>query len=136
MSTIEDVRGIALALPGVEERINGHTGEPAWRVAKGDIAWMRGPSARDLAQLAERERSWPEGPVLGVRVASLEEEEALLAAEPGIFFTIPHFDGYPGLLVHLEGVDRERLNEIIDEAWLVRAPARAAKAWLAERGLE
>ncbi len=136
MSTIEDVRGIALALPGVVERINGHTGEPAWRVAKGDIAWMRGPSARDLAQLAERERSWPEGPVLGVRVASLEEKEALLAAEPGIFFTIPHFDGYPGLLVRLEGVDRERLNEIIDDAWLVRAPARAAKAWLAERGLE
>ena len=136
MATIDDVREIALALAGVEERINGHTGEAAWHAAKGDIAWMRGPSARDLAQLADLGRDWPEGPVLGVRVASLEEKEALLAAEPGIFFTIPHLDGYPGLLVRLQDVDRERLAEIIDDAWLVRAPARAAKAWLAERGLE
>ena len=135
MATIEDVRDIALALPGVEERINGHTGEPAWRAAKGDIAWMRGPSARDLDQLADLGRDWPKGRVLGVRVASVEEKEALLAAEPEIFFTIPHFDGYPALLVRLEDVDRERLAEIIDDAWLVRAPVKAAKAWLAERGL-
>lgn len=136
MATIDDVREIALALPGVEERMNGHTGAAAWRAAKGDIAWMRGPSARDLAQLADLGREWPAGPVLGVRVASLEEKEALLAAEPEILFTIPHFDGYPALLVELDAVERERLAEIIDDAWLTRAPARAAKAWLAERGLE
>lgn len=81
-------------------------------------------------------RSWPDGPVLGVRVESLEEKAALLAAEPDALFSIPHFDGYPGLLVRLDAIDRDRLAEIITDAWLLRAPARIAKEWLAEHGLE
>lgn len=136
MATVDDVREIALALPGVEERIGGHTGEPAWRVTSGQIAGVRGPRATDLRQLAELGRAWPEGPVLSVRVGSLEEKDALLAAEPEALFSIPHFDGYPGMLVRLDAIDRERLAEIIADAWLVRAPARVAKAWLAERGLD
>lgn len=136
MATVDDVRETALALPGVEECTSGHTGMPAWRVKSGQFAWLRGPSSTDLRQLAELGREWPEGPVLGVRVASLEEKEALLAAEPGWLFTIPHFDGYPALLVELDAIDRDRLAEIIDDAWLLRAPARVAKDWLAERGLE
>lgn len=74
--------------------------------------------------------------MLAVRVADLGEKEALLAAEPGALFSIPHFDGYPGLLVRLDVVDRERLVEIITDAWLVRAPSRMAKEWLGEHGLE
>ncbi|MFJ4223192.1 MmcQ/YjbR family DNA-binding protein [Microbacterium sp. NPDC089695] len=135
MATIEDVRAIALALPGVTERIGGHTGEPGWRLANGQIAWIRGPSATDLRQLAALGVTWPEGPVLGVRVGSLEEKEALLAAEPGVLFTIPHFDGYPGLLVQLDLIGRDRLAEIIADAWLERAPVLVAKRWLDERGL-
>lgn len=135
MATVDDVREIALALPGVSEVTGGHTGEAAWRVKSGQIAWLRGPTGADLRQLAERGRRWPEGPVFGVRVGSLEEKEALLAAEPGWLFTIPHFDGYPGLLVRLDAIARDRLAEILADAWLVRAPRSAAKAWLAERGL-
>ncbi len=74
--------------------------------------------------------------MLGVRVGSLEEKDALLAAEPDVLFTIPHFDGYPAVLVRLDEIDRDRLAEILDDAWLTRAPARVAKQWLAERGLE
>lgn len=136
MATIDDVREIALALPGVEERTGGHTGEPAWRLKSGQIAWMRGPTGADLRQLESLGRAWPEGPVLGVRVGSVEEKEALLAAEPEWLFSIPHFDGYPGLLVRLDAIERERLVEIIADAWLLRAPARVAKEWLAARGLE
>lgn len=135
MATVEDVRDIALALPGVTERINGHTGEPGWRLASGQIAWMRSPRATDLRQLAELGLEWPSGPVLGVRVGGLEEKEALLGAEPEALFSIPHFDGYPGLLVRLDAVDRDRLAEIIADAWLVRAPVLVAKRWLDERGL-
>ncbi|KNY05735.1 MmcQ/YjbR family DNA-binding protein [Microbacterium sp. GCS4] len=135
MATIEDVRAIALALPGVTERTGGHTGEPGWRLPNGQIAWIRGPSATDLRQLTALGVTWPEGPVLGLRVGSLEEKEALLAAEPGALFTIPHFDGYPGLLVQLDVIDRDRLAEIIADAWLERAPVLVAKQWLDERGL-
>ncbi len=136
MVSIEDVRAFALALPGAEESVSGHTGEAAWRLKSGQFAWLRGPSATDLRELAELGREWPAGTVLAVRVADLEEKEALLAAEPDVLFTIPHFDGYPGLLVRLDAVDRARIEEIITDAWLVRAPSRVAKKWLAERGLE
>lgn len=136
MVTVDEVRRIALALPGVEERAGGHTGEPAWRLKSGQIAWIRGPRGTDLRQLDELGRSWPDGPVLGVRVGSLEEKEALLAAQPDCLFTIPHFDGYPAVLVRLDVVDRELLAEIVADAWLLRAPVRVAKQWLAERGLE
>lgn len=136
MASIDDVRAIALALPGVEESVSGHTGEAAWRVKSGQFVWLRGPSATDLRQLSELGREWPAGTVLAVRVADLDEKEALLAAEPDVLFAIPHFDGYPGLLVRLDVVERDRLAEIITDAWLVRAPARVAKDWLEERGLE
>ena len=134
MVSIEDVRTIALALPGAEESVSGHTGEAAWRLRSGQFAWLRGPSATDLRQLSELGREWPAGPVLAVRVADLEEKEALLAAEPDVLFTIPHFDGYPGLLVRLDGIERDRLEEIVTDAWLVRAPAKVAKEWLEARG--
>lgn len=136
MANIDDVRAIAPALPGAEESVSGHTGEAAWRLKSGQFAWLRGPSATDLRQLAELGRDWPAGTVLAVRVADLEEKEALLAAEPDALFTIPHFEGYPGLLVRLDAVDRARIEEIITDAWLARAPSRVAKKWLAERGLE
>ena len=82
MATVDDVREIALALPGVTERVGGHTGEPSWRLPSGQIAWVRGASKVDLRQLADLGLVWPDGPVLGVRVASLEEKAMLLAAEP------------------------------------------------------
>jgi hypothetical protein len=136
MATVDDVREIALALPRVEENLNGHTGEAAWRLKSGQFAWLRGPRATDVRQLADLGREWPDGVVLGVRTAGLEEKAALLAAEPDVLFTIPHFDGYPAVLVRLDAIDRERLTELVTDAWLTRAPARVAKEWLAERGLE
>lgn len=135
MATIEDVRAVALTLPGVTERVGGRSGEPVWRMASGQIAWIRGPSATDLRQLAALGLTWPDGPVLGVRVASLAEKDALLAAEPDTLFSIPHLDGYAGLLVKLDAIDRDRLAEIIADAWLERAPVLVAKQWLDERGL-
>jgi hypothetical protein len=49
-----------------------------------------------------------------------------------VFFTTPHFDGYPAILVRLERIGIEDLNELIIEAWLARAPTRLAKAYVAE----
>jgi hypothetical protein len=73
--------------------------------------------------------------VLMFRVADLGEKELLLADARGLFFTTPHFDGYPAVLLRipdLERLDREELRDLVAEAWLTRAQKRVAKAWLAE----
>jgi hypothetical protein len=64
--------------------------------------------------------------VLVLRVADEGEKDFLLRAEPEKFFTIPHYDGYPSVLVRLEAVDRDELAELLADAWRVRAPKRLA----------
>jgi hypothetical protein len=69
------------------------------------------------------------------RVADLGVKELMLADDRGIFFTTPHFDGYPAVLIRIPALarlDREELEDIVVEAWLTRAQKRVAKAWLAE----
>lgn len=136
MASVDDVREIALALPTVEERASGFTGEPMWRTKRGLVVWVRGPNGSDLRQLDEIGQEWPDGEVVAVRVESLEDKDALLAAEPEFLFTIPHFEGYSAVLVRLDRIDRERLVELITDAWLTRIPVRMAREWLAEHGLE
>jgi len=65
-------------------------------------------------------------------------KDLLLADVRGVYFTTPHFDGYPGILVRipdLERIDRDELRDLVAEAWLCRAQKRVARAWLAEHGL-
>jgi len=135
MATIDDVRALALVLPGAEEKTGGHTGEPAWRCNGGQFAWIRRPRKTDLAQLAELGRSWPEGPVLAVRTETAALAGELVAADPQVFFTIPHFAGYPAVLLRLDAIARDHLGEVLADAWLLRAPKAVARAWLEERGL-
>jgi hypothetical protein len=131
MATLDDVRAIALALPGVTERVDGHRGGASWRTTAGSFVWQRGPSGRDLEQLATLGREWPAGDVVGVRTDGLPVKEALLETAPDAFFTIPHFDGYPAVLVRLEAVDLQQLREVITDAWLLRVGKRVANEWLA-----
>jgi len=73
--------------------------------------------------------------VLMFRVADLDVKELMLADERGIYFTTPHFKGYPAVLVRipeLARLDRDELHDLVAEAWLTRAQKRVAKAWLAE----
>ena len=57
-------------------------------------------------------------------------KEALIANDPDVFFTTPHFNGYPAILIQLENISVEDLTEVIVEAWLMRAPKRLAKEYL------
>ena len=73
--------------------------------------------------------------VLVFRVESLDVKDMLLSDDRGVFFTTPHWNGYKAVLIRipgLAGLDRDELREAVVEAWLARAPKRAAKAWLAE----
>ncbi|WP_109208834.1 MULTISPECIES: hypothetical protein [Microbacterium] len=130
MATLDDVRTIALGFPGVLERVDGHRGGASWRTPAGAFVWQRGPSGRDLEQLAELGRDWPEGDVVGVRTDGLQVKEALLETFPKAFFTIPHFDGYPALLVRLAAIDPEQLREVVTDAWLLKVAKRVANEWL------
>ena len=71
--------------------------------------------------------------VLMFRVTDLEEKELLLASG-GVYFTTPHFKGYPAVLVRIPDLDklsRDELRDLVVDAWLSRAQKRVAKAWLA-----
>jgi hypothetical protein len=124
----DDVRRIALALPGATEAES--RGLASWQVSGKFFAWERPLRQSDLRALGD---AAPDGPILGVRVEHLVAKEALLADNPEAFFTIPHFDGYPAILVLLEKVSPDELEELIVEAWLCRAPKRAARAYLDQR---
>ena len=128
MATWDDVRRIALALPGATERES--RGLRQWRVKDKLFVWERPLRRSDLEALGA---SAPDGPILGARVEHPVAKEALLANDPGVFFTTPHFDGYPAILVRLDEIDVQDLDEVIVEAWLARAPARVVKAYLANR---
>lgn len=75
----------------------------------------------------------PDGPILAVRVPHLAAKEALVADDPDVYFTTPHFDGYPAVLVRLERIDVDELGELVIEAWLDRAPKRVAAAYVSAR---
>ncbi|MFE4724737.1 MmcQ/YjbR family DNA-binding protein [Microbacterium sp. NPDC056736] len=130
MATLDDVRAIALDLPDVVERVDGHRGGATWRTQAGAFVWQRGPSRRDLEQLDALGRSWPAGDIVGVRTDGLQVKEALLETYPDAFFTIPHFDGFPAVLVRLDAVAADHLREVITDAWLLKVTKRVGREWL------
>ena len=129
MATWDDVRRIANSLPDVTEE--GVHGSIAWKVHKAMFVWERPLRRSDLEALGD---AAPEGPILGARVPELGIKDVLIASNPAVYFTTPHFDGYPAILVQLPAIDRTELEELIVEAWLSRAPKRLVKQWEANAG--
>lgn len=116
MATQADVRRIALSLPETEEAPNHfafsvrHKGKP-----KGFVwVWME--------RVAPRKPRVPQPKVIAVRVASLEDKDVLLSLDREKFFTEPHYDGFPAVLVRLPAVTARELRPLITEAWRCLAP--------------
>lgn len=124
MSTWDDVRRLALALPETTERTS--RGNVRWEVKGRGFVWERPLRRSDLEALGD---AAPDGPILGARVEHLGAKEALVADPSGVFFTTPHFDGYTAVLVRLEEIGHPELEEIVVEAWLARAPVRLAREY-------
>ncbi len=125
MASWDDVRRIALSLPESSEQ--SKRGLAAWRVREKLFVWERPLRASEISALGG---AAPDGPILGARVEHLGAKEALLADDPEVYFTTPHFDGYPAVLALLERIGVQELEELIVEAWLCRAPKRVAQQYI------
>lgn len=123
MATWEDVRRLALALPETGEGTS-RDGSLSWSVREKTFAWERPLRKSDLAALGD---AAPDGPILAARVPDLGAKEALLAEPDAGYFTTPHFNGYPAVLVRLPDISPADLEELLVEAWLSRAPKRLAQ---------
>ena len=126
-----DLDELALALPQATKEVS-EDGRPAYKVHDKVFCLHRSQRA-DAVDPDTGERL---DDVLMFRVADLDVKELLLSDDRGIYFTTPHFNGYPAVLVRipsLERLDRAELHDLVAEAWLTRAQKRVAKAWLAEQ---
>ena len=121
----DDVRTITSTLPETSE--GGQYGNAGWRVKDKSLAWERPLRRADLDALGP---DAPDGPILAVRVADIGVKDALVADDPDVYFTTPHFNGYPAVLVRLDRIDVAELRELLVEAWLAPAPKRLAQAYL------
>jgi hypothetical protein len=127
--TLGDVARIASGLPEVTQ--GERHGNRTWSVVGKAFAWERPFSKADIRRFGEEPA--PDGPILAVRVDDLVEKEAVLAGEPEAFFTIPHFDGYPAILIQLKKVSRPALREALFDGWLSCAPPKLANDFVARR---
>jgi len=125
-----DLDELALALPQTTKEVSDD-GRPSFRVHGKLFCCQRGRRADALdPETGERLDD-----VLMFRVADLDVKDLLLGDDRGLYFTTPHFDGYPAVLVRipqLARLDCDELGDLVAEAWLTRAQKRVAKAWLDE----
>ncbi|QNI06613.1 MmcQ/YjbR family DNA-binding protein [Mycobacterium kubicae] len=126
MATWDDVARIVGELPLTTEQAPHE-----WRVGKKLMAWERPLRKSDREAMAQAGVAPPAGDILGVRVSDEGVKFALVADEPETYFTTPHFDGYPAVLVKLPEIDVIALEELLTEAWLTQAPKKLVKEFLA-----
>ena len=121
MATPADVRRIALSLP--------ETGEEEGRFA----FWVRAGGKQKgfawvwLERIEPKKARVPNPKVLAVRVANEHEKQMLIAADPEVFFTEPHYNGFPAVLVRLPKIRVGPLRELLAAAWRCQAPRNLAK---------
>jgi hypothetical protein len=115
MASRADVRRIALALPEAQEEAGF-----SFTLGGKGFAWPW------LERLDPKRARVPNPDVIGVRVANELEKQALLSLDPTVFFTEPHYNGYPALLVRLPAIEVDLLEKILTDAWLCRAPKKLA----------
>lgn len=116
MADQNTVRRVALALPGVKEKSNYFSFHVEDKGKEKNLAWVW------LERIHPKKARVPNPGFLGVRVANQLEKEALLAADPVKFFTEPHYNGYPAVLVRLAEVSESDLHKLLSDAWDCMAP--------------
>jgi len=123
MATQEDVRRLALALPETTEGEDRFAFSVAGRPKPKGFAWVW------MERVEPKQPKVPNPDVLAVRVANDDEKQVLLAADPDTFFTEPHYNGFPAVLVRLAAIDVDELEELLTDAWRCQAPKALVKAF-------
>lgn len=124
MATWDDVRRLALALPEAAEETSREL--VRWTVRGKLFVWERPLRKADLEALGE---AAPDGPILGARVPDEGVKHALVADDPAVYFTTPHFDGYAAVLIRLPAIGVDELREVVTESWRIQAPKRLAREY-------
>lgn len=130
MARIEDVTDVLSTLPEVTEGTS--YGHRSWAVAGKRFTWERPLSKADVRRFGAE--TPPDGTIVAVSVADLGEKEAVLAVGAPGFFTIPHFDHYPAVLIQLTQVRKKALREALVDGWLSCAPPALAQEYLSRQG--
>jgi hypothetical protein len=125
----DTVRDIALSLPESGEYEDRFAFFVLNRGKRKAFAWVW------MERVNPKKARVPQPQVLAVRVANLDEKEAILAMDATKFFTEPHYNGYPAVLIRLAAVDDEELEEFIVEAWRCQAPRQLVKELDSQEGL-
>ena len=115
MATDDDVRRIALSLPGAYEQAS-YGGAPSFRTNPRSFAWLRDDPA-----------------ALVLWVASEEHKDELIAADPAVYFTTAHYDGHPIVLARVDKLDSAELTEMLTESWRLRAPTALVRTFDADQ---
>jgi hypothetical protein len=129
MVSLDDVAAMACAMPGVAE--GERHGNRTWSVGGKAFMWERPFSKADIKRFGDEEP--PAGTIVAIRVEDLVEKEAVLGAGTKGIFTIPHFNGYPAVLVQLKTVTKRALREAVVDGWLACAPAELVDEYHAGR---
>ena len=129
MASYQDVERFALTLP--ETTSAPSYGAPALHVNKRMLARLR----VEMAEEHDERTGGPYGEVLMLKVADLGEKAALIASEPEVFFTVPHYDGYASVLIRLSSIPMDELHELLVESWMGLAPKRALAAYVGQGGV-
>jgi hypothetical protein len=130
MANMADLDELALSMPQATKEVSDD-GRPSYSVHGKFFCAHR----RQRADAIDSDTGERLDDVLMFRVGDLSVKELVLSDQRGLFFTTPHFDGYPAVLIRipdLAQLDREELRDTVIEAWLSRAPKRVARAWLDE----
>ncbi len=121
MASLDDLQRLALALPETEQD-EGHLAYGVLNKGKRKgIAWVW------LERVAPKKARVPNPDVIAIRVRNNAEKEMFVEAEPTKFFTEPHYNGFPAVLVRLAAVDADELGALLLNAWRCQAPAALVK---------
>jgi hypothetical protein len=126
MVSVDEVATMAMAFP--EVTVGERFGNRTWCVGKKAFAWERPFSKADIKRFGDE--TPPGGDILAVAVDDLGEKDAVLAAHPKSFFTIPHFNGYAAVLIELRTATKRELRDALEDAWLACAPKKLVEAYL------
>ena len=124
MADQDDVRRIAMSLPGVSEDDDRF----AFSVLEPGQVQGHSPGSGSSGSIPRRPGS-PTPEVLAIRVDGEVGKQSLIAAEPDKFFTEPHYNGFPAVLVRLAAIPEDELEELLIDAWRIQAPRDAVKAY-------